>query len=174
MSARDTVCITSKRITRVTDISDSPLISVSSLLLRRIRQAAGEEGEGGGWMNGTRRPPLHDLRVQSRACGMIYRDRRNIALCIIWNTTGSFVPSGSVRRHSIPGSVCMDTNGSKDPVVSDTYSSVGFAGGSNGRTDRQRGRGREGESGEVGRSIERGRVDAVKVSLTSVTCVDAP
>jgi len=96
-------------------------------------------------MNGVRGPLLHDLRVQSRACGMIYRDRRNIALCIIWNTTGSFVPSGSVRWHSIPGSVCMDTNGSKDPVVSDTYSSVGVCRASNGRT------GKEGE-------VERGRV----------------
>lgn len=48
------------------------------------------------------------------------------------------MPSGSVRWHSIPGSVCMDTNGSKDPIVPDTYSSVGLGGFR--RTDRQRGR----------------------------------
>lgn len=82
----------------------------------------------------------------ARAPGMIYRDRPNIALRIIRNTTGSFVePSGSVRRHSIPGSVCMDTNGSKDPIVPDTYSLVGPA-----RfrwMDRQRGRARESERG---------------------------
>lgn len=126
-----------------TAISDG---NIHLLLLRRKQQVLE-------WMNGTRRPPLHDLRVQSRACGMIYRDRRNIALCIIWNTTGSFVPSGSVRWHSIPGSVCMDTNGSKDPVVSDTYSSVGFVGvRANGQAKRARRRERERERERVGRS----------------------
>lgn len=38
------------------------------------------------------------------------------------DTTASFVPSGSVLRHSILGSVCMDANGAKDLMVPDTYS----------------------------------------------------
>jgi len=79
-------------------------------------------------------------------------------------------PSGSVRcgRHSIPESVCMDTNGSKDSIVPDTYSV---------EPARFRWTGKEGEIRGVrgaGRSIERSRVDAVRVPLTSVTCVDAP
>lgn len=79
-------------------------ISISSFIISITAESTAKDDEGA----------IHGLRVQSRACGMIYRDRTNIAPRIIRNTTGSFMPSGSVRWYSIPGSVCMDTNGSKD------------------------------------------------------------
>lgn len=57
----------------------------------------------------------NDLSRQTEYCACYYPD-----------TTGSFVPSGSVLRHSILGSVRMDTNGPKDLMVPDTYSLAGI------------------------------------------------
>lgn len=65
--------------------------------------------------SGGRMRATNDLSRQAEYCTRYYPD-----------TTGSFVPSGSVLHHSILGSVCMDTNGPKDLMVPDTYSLAGI------------------------------------------------